>query len=556
MLWPVLAGDLATDALAQDAGLTSPEATAGADPQDVPDPAAGIAGDPEPPSIAPADDLRQTSPEPALDQTAGQLPDDAASPDPADLADDDFAAPSQIAPEEPAESPPPPDSALAPEPADDVADPNLAEPNTLAETADAPPPPVIVDEPEPAADVVVVPPPPPDVAEDEDPYSALGYKVGAFRLYPSIESELQYTDNIFKSQALRRSDTAAAFRSSLSLESQWERHELDVSLDAERSFHRTYSSEDDNTVNAELSGRLDITSITNIEGDLGYSYDQLERGTLDGSQGIGERQNQRQLRYGGAFNQRLNHFTVRLRGVATYADEQTPELTVDPALCAPSNPDPQAECGIVGQDYQDRLVALRLGYEFYEGLEIFADGDRHWRKFASLDGEPLGTDSHGFTLRGGISAELGPVWRGFLAVGVGEETPEDRRIGSLRSTLAEAQLVWTPSVLTTVTFAASRGVTTTTLRDSAGSIDSDASVEVRHELRRYLALLAGYAYSNRDFGGTGETETERIFRLGTEFDIDRTWMLFADYRYIDLDADTAGASYNENQFRIGLRAQR
>lgn len=566
IIWPLLASGSFTPAIGQDAGLASPEASAVPDPEVVPDPAGGIAGDPVPTTTEPGDGLRQTTTDPLLDQAAAtEQPSEPSETVPAadqtvQPASDDFQAPSQIAPEEPAETPPPAETVVAPDPGDDVADATLAEPAVADESAvpaDAPPPPVVADEPEPQQTIVAVPPPiDPAPFEEEDIYAPLGYKVGAFRLFPAIESELQYTDNILKSQAERRSDSALAFRPSLLLDSQWERHDLELSLDGERSFHRSFSSEDDNSIDAELRGRLDITSITNVEGDLGYSFDQLERGSIEGAEGLGDRQSQREMRYGATFNQRLNHFTIRLRGVVTHTDETAPELTIDPALCAPSNPNPPAECDVVGQDYADRQVALRLGYEFYEGFEVFADGDRHWRKFASLDGEPLGVDSHGFTLRGGISAELGPVWRGFLAAGIAEETPEDRRIAALRGTVVEAQLVWTPSVLTTLTFSAERGITTTTIDDTAGSVDTTVAIDLRHELRRYWAILAGYAYGKSEFSGLGETETERIAYIGTEYDIDRTWSLSAEYRYIDLESDGANESYNENQFRIGLRAQR
>ena len=122
--------------------------------------------------------------------------------------------------------------------------------------------------------------------------------------------------------------------------------------------------------------------------------------------------------------------------------------------------------------------------------------------------------------------------------------------------VAELNATWLPSLLTTVSLVADADLDVT---DEVGAVavrTRKASVEVKHQLRRWVTLLAGVSLESLDYVGAGLTEDKRNAHLGVEYDFNREWALLADYRRTDVISNDASRSYAEDLVTLGVRLQR
>ncbi len=398
---------------------------------------------------------------------------------------------------------------------------------------------------------------PDDAAADtERPYDAIGYKLGAFRLFPSLIADETFDNNIFRVGNGASSDWFLTLRPSLALRSQWSRHSLEVALDGTQNWHRRFQREDAKTFDAAVRGRLDVTSRARLDGDLGYSFaSQQERGGIDTPGAVTADSAIITRRAGGAYEQRFNRLIARLSGSTAFTEEGVAAATVsNPALCSVPNPPP--ECLAEQQAFADRRLSLRLGYEVSGGFDVFLEGERNDRGYSGDENAATRRDSDGFTIKLGASADFGRPLRGSLALGYAEQSPADATLATLHGAIVEADVTWTPSALTTVTLTARNGITTTALDGSIGALENAGSIAVRHEFRRWLAGLASVAYSRRDYAGIDLTEAELTTSLGLEYAIDRRWALLADYAHVNFESSAADRDYSVDTVRLGLRVRR
>ena len=122
--------------------------------------------------------------------------------------------------------------------------------------------------------------------------------------------------------------------------------------------------------------------------------------------------------------------------------------------------------------------------------------------------------------------------------------------------MAEASVTWLPSALTTVTLAAASDLELTNAPGATAARDSKASLEARHQFRRWLALLAGLGEISRDYAGIGLSEQQRTGHIGFEYDFNLEWALLGDYQRTDFASSDPARGFSEDQVKLGVRLQR
>jgi hypothetical protein len=418
------------------------------------------------------------------------------------------------------------------DPADDGAEPAAdAAPAGPADEEPAPPDPALApaEDPRPPAVEPALRPPYPE--NDDNPYAPLGYRAGSFILFPEIGAETIFDDNVFRSAGSRQSDRAVGLSQSLRVTSDWSRHALEADIAAYRSFYQTYSGENDRTIDAALRGRADITSDTRLDGALAYGLSQESRGSIDFPAAAEERPDVTDRSASLALTQRFNRLSARLRG--TLASSRRDGEGLD-----------------ASEDYLERGIGLRLGYELSPGLQLFAGHDWIRRDYAAAASDGLLRDAEGRVFRAGVAAEITAKLHGELSIGRLVETPDAGALASIDGLVADGSLAWTPSALTTVTLAAQSTVAPTSVAGSSGALERSADLEIRHEFRRYLAAIAGLGYTSRDYAGTAIAEDEVTASLGLEYLVGRGWVLGGSYTHTQFGSSEPDAGYTDNQFRL------
>jgi hypothetical protein len=389
---------------------------------------------------------------------------------------------------------------------------------------------------------------------EERPFEALGYELGAFRLFPSITVDETFDDNIFRTSANRSSDWLTTVQPSLAVRSQWSRHSLEAEVEATRSVHKRFASEDDRELVAALRGRLDVTTRSQLDGELGYSFTQPQRGEIT-TTSAADSGNVIAKTASGSFQQRFNRLVARITGTVGQSDQGVAAaLVTDPAICNVAVP--PADCATVQQTYADARGAFRLGYEIADGVEVFAEIDGNTRFYSDDEITTAQRSSRGRSAKIGFSVDTSPILKSALALGYTQQTPNDDSLTTLQGAIVEADITWVPTALTTVTLTSRNGISTTALDGSIGALENTGKIAIRHEFRRYFALLAGFEYSLSSYAGIDLKETEFTSKLGLEYAINRRWALLADYTHIDFNSSLADRDYSDNTVRLGLKLQR
>ncbi len=367
---------------------------------------------------------------------------------------------------------------------------------------------------------------------DDNPYAPVGYRFGSFVLKPSITAETVYSSNVLQSHDHGQADGALVLRPGFALESQWSRHFVSLDVRGLTSSHARIKSEDDRQLNANLRGRLDITDRTSLEGEVGYDFGQLARSNPVLPNGAVLRPSTRTEMVGLALNQRINRVSLRLHG--TLADTL------------------QGDAGTGGESYRDDTIDIRAGYELSPRLTVFGTAKRFDRVFGNLSG----TDSVGNELRLGIETDQSAILSAAATVGAARVTSANGALPDATGFVGDANVIWLPSALTTLTFAASTDFSLTDLSGATAVRTSKASVDLRHEFRRWLALIAGFSETRRSYAGLALEETEWSSHLGLEYDLNRNWALTGDYQRTNLASSDPARGYADDQVKFGVRLQK
>ena len=122
--------------------------------------------------------------------------------------------------------------------------------------------------------------------------------------------------------------------------------------------------------------------------------------------------------------------------------------------------------------------------------------------------------------------------------------------------LVDAQLVWSATPLTTVTFNSSTSFDETNIAGASGAISRAFKLDVSHALLRNLTLTGSLGLTNTDY--TGIKLTENIYDLGfkADYNLSRSIVIRGSFTHERLKSTATGNDYTQNIFLLGLRLQR
>ena len=170
-------------------------------------------------------------------------------------------------------------------------------------------------------------------------------------------------------------------------------------------------------------------------------------------------------------------------------------------------------------------------------------------------GQPV-LDSTGTQLLAGLDYDADAVWRLRLLAGA-----EHRSFTSFRpqtAMIAEGELAWQPTGMTTVALTLNRSIEDAAQEGVAGFTSTSARLTLDQELRRDVLLHLGAGLQHADFLQTGTRQDAWMFDAGATWLASRHVRISATY---DLTAQQGGqaaaqplsGSYTRNQAMLTLR---
>ncbi|MEX2248140.1 MAG: outer membrane beta-barrel protein [Parvibaculum sp.] len=385
-------------------------------------------------------------------------------------------------------------------------------------------------------------------AQEADPgagYEPLGIRAGSFVVLPSLTTSAVYSDNIFRTESNTEDDLILTVQPQVLVESAWSRHALNLHAGVQSRFYDSNSSEDHTNWRVGADGRLDITRDTNVVGEVEYAELHEERGEPLALATAAEPTPFSALSGSIELNQRFNRMTGTLGASYSQLDFDTVPATVGP----PINND--------GRDREEYEQRLRLGYDVSPDMNVFVEGRLNQIRY---DLQPPAVadsrDSEGYAVQGGVTFAITRLVSGEVAVGYLEQEYDSPAFRNVSGLAYNADISWSMTPLTTVTFGAGSSVDESTSVGVGGRLSQYARVGVDHELMRNVQLSGALRFQNDDYEGTTQNEDYLDAGVGVRYLMNRNVSLRLGYDYGTRESNVAGRDYTENRVGLSLTLQR
>lgn len=381
------------------------------------------------------------------------------------------------------------------------------------------------------------------LARSRPEYDSVGIAAGGFRIYPTVDVQTGYDDNVYNVDANKVSDGFVRFAPRVRAQSNWSRHSLVVSTGGqfERFFDRTTEDNDQYDIAAE--GRFDASSAAAINGGGSYARRVEPRGTLGDILVGGER-----IRYdlatarlsatsefgrilftaGGTYSS-FDYLPVRLNGIS------------------------------VTQNYRDRDEAtalLRADYVVGPGIRAFVSGnfnDQNYRQ--SLAG--VDQDSKGYAILGGMVFGVNEFISGEVGVGYLKQYYRQSGLSDIGGFSYNARVIWNPTPLLTVTGTAARTIQQSPFINQSGILQDSLGVNLDYELLRNLILSATGQFVSNDYQDLDRSDRLWSLEGRARFLMNR-WMeagLSVSHRF-QTTSNTFGREYAGSSILLGITFKR
>jgi hypothetical protein len=372
---------------------------------------------------------------------------------------------------------------------------------------------------------------------------ALGGRVGSYLVYPSIDLEEQYNDNIFATDSNEESDLITRLIPRVTAESNWNQHALNFSAGADFGFYADNGDEDYEDYHVGTTGRLDISRESYLGGGLTYRHLHEERASPDDAGGI-EPTEYDTLSANIRYFRNFGRIDMTLGAVYDFYDfDDVPAaggVTID-------NDD---------RDREEIEGSLRVGYEIQPNYQAFVEGTYNTRDYDKSDAA-IGAkrDSDGYSLAVGAKLDFGGITYGDFLVGYKAQEFDASALGDVDGPFANADITWNVTPLTTVIGSLSGEVVETTAAGASGRLVTGVGVSVDHELLRNLILGGDLSYENDDFEGIDRTDENFRAGLDAKYMLNRYLYVSGGYSFRSRDSDVSAAEFTENIFIVRLRGQ-
>ncbi|MGE0421775.1 MAG: outer membrane beta-barrel protein [Reyranellaceae bacterium] len=368
-----------------------------------------------------------------------------------------------------------------------------------------------------------------------------GIALGSFVVHPRLAVDVEFDDNIFRTDTNRVSDWVFRVRPGVTVDSEWDVHALQFYALGELARVVSNTGQSYESFQVGTRGRFDINDEFALNGEAEFSRVHLGPGQ-PGTLGGGTDSIVHQLTTGLSVSYNGDPFFVRI-------GPRFQRVTYVTGT------------GGTNQDFNQFEVAGRFGYKVTPELSVFIDPSYQWVRYDNAV-DPFGfqRNSHGFDIRAGIAYDVTRTVTAELGLGYFRRSFSDPRLSSIGGLSALARLYWNPTDTISVELEGRRGVTE--YRTAVGGVASGNAINTGLQLRvgylpiDELLVDAGFSWQRYDYTTPlDRTDNYFIFDIGAKYYI--IPQVFVGPRYVHERrvSDTAGFAYRDNRYLLTLGGQ-
>jgi hypothetical protein len=372
-------------------------------------------------------------------------------------------------------------------------------------------------------------------------YEPVGIRAGSWMFNPSLTAGSFYDSNVFSSNTAKRSDIAAVVEPTLRAHTLWERHGMDLKLNAQSTVYNQNSSLDQTNAGLKGNGWLDIAHdmvlLTNFQ--VAHLHEGV--GTLSAPSNAISPTPYDLLSGDVTLRKEFNRLTASI-GLRTDSYDFGSTRAQDGS--------------VINQDARDgQLYSLhsRIDYAISSTLGWFGGVEGNQRDIRGTPGHSL--DSQGYRALSGVTVGLSNLVTGEFGAGYVQQRFDDPTIGTIEGPSYRARLTWRPTRLLDVHVNAEQLVTQTSDTSSTGVLANAVQVGLDYELRRNVIVSLAAGYENDRFFGQIRKDNVITSDTRVKYLMNRFSAVSAYYRYTKRDSDTPVFSFDKHLVGLNVTAQ-
>ncbi len=384
------------------------------------------------------------------------------------------------------------------------------------------------------------------IEQKPEDYQPPGARLGSFVLLPGAELAWEHNDNVFYTPDDERSDTVWHVRPWANLNSDWNRHALNVSAWGDFARYDDFGENDYEDWALRADGRVDVLQNSWFSADVStYHLHEDRRDPAAGAPatptefdydgyGLGYDHVFNRLKVGAYYNHNSFDYDNNVTGDGDFIDN------------ADRNRD------------QDRY-SLRADYQL--GPETAVFGSYGWNSVdydLPVDFEGYARGSDGSMLSAGVVWDMTDLLTGDLSANWSEQEYDDPRLKDVDGFGLGAGLTWTPRQTTLVAIRMAASPQDTTQPGTSGYMSRLYSARLQQEIRRNLLFNLRGSFTDNDYANPGEdaaelssTEVTRI-GVGLSYLFNRNLYITGGYSWEDQNGNTERFDYEVNRFFVTL----
>lgn len=375
-----------------------------------------------------------------------------------------------------------------------------------------------------------------------DPYAPLGLRAGSFVLLPSLDLAGNYNTNPQHAPTGPSAAMSGVVMPELQAISDWERHSLTADIVG------SWTQYGENQVpslnvpyfSSTVDGRIDVSHHTQIV---------LENRYLLNTDNPGSPNLQAQLArlpintdLGGTIGvaQEFNRLSFALLGTYDTAQYDNSLLTDGEQV---SN---------AARNFNQTAGILRLSYDIDPGLKPFVQVQQDQR----IHGLDPQRNSTGTTVQVGGDVDLFGSLTGEMAGGWLVRSYDDPTLPNVSGFIANGQLIWRATPLTTAKLGAASEVYETTVVGASGQFTRDLNLEVDHAFVPWIIGILQAGYGTDNYVGSPLRDTRYFVSAGVLYKMTREVQLRTQVRQDWQTATQSNFDFTATSVLVGMHLQR
>ena len=348
-------------------------------------------------------------------------------------------------------------------------------------------------------------------------------------MFPSVNTELEYNDNIFATQANERDDLIISVRPNVLFVDR--RADRETRIDLSANVRRFVDTTSENAEQFGLNATTRQGLGTGFEYNLGLRLERNfeQRRDIDSFDiATSEPVSFTNIIANGGVAKEFGPFRLdvngRLRAVRFQGEIEVGASEFDLAF----------------RDFETYQGTVRASFARTRDQQIYVQGrvDKRDAQLAPLFEEFvvvgfIDRSSDGFQLEAGYGQQITELLYLDVRAGYLQQDFDDPTLNKIDGLSFQADVLWNVTPLTSVLFSALRQVDETLNPRFTGLLRTEARLQVEHELLRNLVLTGRIGYADLNLGNSDEDGRQWNLGFLADYRLDRKWSFLLEAQYFD-----------------------